>query len=99
MRGGVLVSVGVLLAGLVIAVLQGSGFPAEALEPGQLLGPLSRLEPRALLSLGILVLMLTPVVRVALSFVAFLRGRDRVYIAITLVVLLNLLVGFLLGTA
>jgi len=99
LRGGVLVSVGVLLAGLTIAALEGSGFSFEVLEPGQLLGPLLRLQPAALLSLGVLILILTPVARVALSLLSFLRERDRRYVEITTIVLLNLLVGFLLGIA
>jgi len=97
LRGGVLVSVGVLLAGLGIAAFEGRGMPTSVLEPQQLLGPLSTLRPAALLSLGILVLILTPVVRVALSLVGFLRERDRAYIGIASVVLLNLCVAFLVG--
>ena len=44
-------------------------------------------------------LVLTPVARVALSFVAFLRERDRMYVEITAIVLINLLIGFILGIA
>jgi uncharacterized membrane protein len=97
LRGGVLLSVGVLLAGLVIAAIEGSGFPSQVLEPGQLLGPLVRFRPQALLSLGVLILVLTPVVRVALSLVGFLKERDGTYVAITAIVLLNLAAAFLIG--
>ena len=97
LRGGVLISVGVLLAGLAIAAIEGAGFPSRVFEPGQLLGPLARFRPRALLSLGLLILILTPVVRVALSLVGFAKERDRTYVALTAIVLLNLTAAFLIG--
>jgi len=97
LRGGVLLSVGVLLAGLAIAAIEARGFPSRVLEPEQLLEPLARLRPQALLSLGILILILTPVVRVALSLVGFLKERDRTYVALTAIVLLNLTTAFLIG--
>ena len=47
--------------------------------------------------LGLVLLIATPVVRVIVSTVAFYRERDRVYVAITLLVLALLLVSFVLG--
>lgn len=67
------------------------------LEPEQLLGPLIRLRAHALLSLGVLTLLLTPVVRVALSLVGFLKERDGTYVTLAAIVLLNLAAAFLLG--
>ncbi len=49
--------------------------------------------------LGLMVLLLTPVMRVAVSIVAFLLDHDRLYALITLVVLCLLLTGVLLGKA
>lgn len=49
--------------------------------------------------LGLLLLLLTPVLRVAVSIAAFLIERDRLYAVITTVVLLLLLTGILLGKA
>jgi len=48
---------------------------------------------------GVLVLILTPVARVTLSLLSFLRERDRLYVEITTTVLLNLILGLLLGVA
>lgn len=44
-------------------------------------------DARAIVMLGILVLLATPVVRVALSVLVFLHERDSFYVAVTLVVL------------
>jgi len=49
----------------------------------------------ALIQLGLLVLIATPVARVAFSAVAFALERDYLYVAITLVVLAVLLYSFL----
>ena len=54
---------------------------------------LASLEPLAISQLGLLVLLATPVTRVAASLVGFALERDRLYAAITLAVLLVLLVS------
>jgi uncharacterized membrane protein len=51
------------------------------------------LQSAAIIQLGLIVLILTPVARVALSAVAFAVERDRLYVALTLVVLVILLFG------
>ncbi len=52
---------------------------------------LAVLEPVAISQLGLIVLLATPVTRVAASVVGFALERDRLYAAITLAVLLILL--------
>jgi len=53
--------------------------------------------PTLLLRLGVIVMILTPVTRVVVSIVAFLRERDFRFAAITLVVLATLFGSILLG--
>jgi uncharacterized membrane protein len=50
---------------------------------------------RALIQVGLFVLVATPVARVALTLVAFALQRDRLYVAITTLVLALLLLGML----
>jgi uncharacterized membrane protein len=57
------------------------------------------LRGQSIVATGLLVLILTPVMRVAVSIVAFTVQRDRIYVAITSVVLLLLLFSFVLGRA
>ncbi|HLZ93449.1 MAG TPA: DUF1634 domain-containing protein [Candidatus Acidoferrum sp.] len=54
------------------------------------------LQGRALIQLGLLLLIATPISRVAFSVVAFLYQRDWTYVLVTLIVL-GLLVYSLLG--
>ena len=49
--------------------------------------------------LGLLLLVATPVLRVAISIFAFLYQKDRVFVVITSVVLMLLLLSFMLGKA
>ncbi len=48
---------------------------------------------------GLLLLVATPVARVALSIVIFIIERDRLYVLITAAVLLILVVAFVTGAA
>jgi len=63
------------------------------------LASVRRGEPYGVITLGLLVLLLTPVLRVAVSVVAFLLERDWLYTAITAAVLCLLLAGLALGKA
>ena len=65
--------------------------------PGEVIAGLAQFKPYALIALGLLLLILTPVIRVAASIVIFLLERDYAYVLITAVVLLILIVSFLLG--
>jgi uncharacterized membrane protein len=54
---------------------------------------------RAIVQLGLVLLIATPVARVALTLGAFLVQRDRLYVAITALVLAVLLYGLFWGHA
>ena len=57
----------------------------------------AQLRPYALILLGLLVLIMTPVMRVAVSALLFLREHDLLYVAITVFVLCVLVLSFFLG--
>jgi uncharacterized membrane protein len=65
--------------------------------PGEVLAGLAELRGRAVVALGLMVLIATPVARVAISIVAFAYQRDRTFMGITSVVLALLLLSFTLG--
>ena len=54
-------------------------------------------KPYAVIELGMLLLILTPVIRVALSVVFFLSQRDWLYVGITLFVLAVLMISLFSG--
>jgi uncharacterized membrane protein len=55
------------------------------------------LDSRSIIQFGLLMLIVTPILRVAFTWVAFVVQRDRVYIVITTIVLVLLLYGLLSG--
>ncbi len=111
LRCGALLSVALIGTGLALlaalsrlaperlSALGGVGGQRVLHTPTELLSGLGAADPTALIGLGLLVLIATPVVRVASTVVYFAWKRDRAYLAITGFVLLVLLAGFFLGGA
>ena len=103
LRGGVLLSVAVILAGVcyyyalrLLGHLPYTSFPDTLAEVG---AGLKAAQPTAIITAGLLVLLATPVLRVAVSIVAFAIEKDRTYIIITAIVLAILLFSiFGIGT-
>src|SRR6185437_664109 len=78
------------------------GFPGEPAPASTYSGVISSIrhgQAFGVISLGLLVLLFTPVMRVAISIVAFLIEHDWLYTVITTIVLLLLFTGIVLGKA
>ena len=107
LRGGVLISAGLVLAGAVLylarhgaerpdyAVFHGRSLPFYRIVAGQWATPDS--VGRSLIELGLMALIATPIARVFFSVFAFAIQGDKKYVVITLIVLGALGFG-LLGT-
>jgi uncharacterized membrane protein len=72
---------------------------AELRSPRRILEESARGGGRALVQLGLLLLIATPVARVAFSALAFARQRDYAYVAMTLFVLGVLVFSLFFGGA
>ena len=111
LRTGVILSSLLVVAGIVMTFTQewgpmwdtgamaayragSAGFPHSLPEVATAIG---RGEGRGVVMLGVLVLILTPIARVAASLAAFVLQRDRTYVWITLGVLGFLVVSFFVG--
>ncbi len=102
LQGGVLISAAVVCVGLLLLFLhpeqlsdqQFLVFPHSL---GQIKDGLLQLQPQAFVALGLLLLVATPVMRVAISILAFALEHDRRYVVITCIVLAILLISFLSG--
>jgi uncharacterized membrane protein len=101
LRAGVLIAAAVALAGGVLHLWRHGGDrpnlatfhgePAEFRSVSGVVRAVARGDSLALIQLGVLLLLATPVARVALSLVGFWKEGDRRYVGITAVVLLLLL--------
>ena len=93
-----LVAVG-FLSGLIVgwtgSLVGASPGTAAPTDFSAMLAGLGALRPIALAQAGLLVLVATPVIRVAVSLVAFVLERDRLYAAVTAAVLGLLLLSLL----
>lgn len=96
LRAGVLVSVAILIFGFVLALLTGQPIPERSVPPRSLGGELFRFTAAGYFSLGVLVLIFTPVARVVLSLLSFAEERDRSYVLMTAIVFVNLIVSLFL---
>lgn len=111
LRTGVIISLTLVVIGTVISFLRHPDYVSSSLELKQLtqegasfpytlrdvLTGVLDLRGKAIVTVGLLLLIATPVARVAVSILAFIYQKDRVYILITLVVLCLLLLSFVLG--
>jgi uncharacterized membrane protein len=103
LRAGVIVAAVLVLLGGILYLRQDGGLHPDYArfsgEPSNLQHPLSvlaealALQPLGLIQLGVLVLLATPVVRVAVSLLAFAKERDRIFVGMTAVVLTILLLS------
>jgi len=73
--------------------------PGPLTSPTQIIAGAAHFEPASVIQLGVLLLIATPVARVAFSLVLFALRRDQLYVLITLAVLAVLLAGLLGGVA
>lgn len=113
LRTGVLLSLGLVVLGTLLSFLHHPGYRSSPAELERLTRPgaafphtlkdvwrsLRELRGQAVSTAGLLVLIGTPVMRVAVSILAFVHERDRRFVLITTVVLLLLLASFVLGKA
>jgi len=108
LRTGVILSATVVLIGAAIYLLRHGGSPADYRvfqgEPSDLRSVSGIIERaihfsgRGIIQLGLLLLIATPVARVAFAIYGFAAEGDRLYVAFTVLVLAVLLYS-LIGTA
>jgi uncharacterized membrane protein len=111
LRIGVLTSLLVVLGGTVVTFVHHPHYLSSHHDLGRLTKPgaefphslrslvrgLEHAQGRAIVTAGLLLLIATPVLRVAISVLAFVYQRDRTFVVITTVVLTLLLTSFVLG--
>jgi uncharacterized membrane protein len=113
LRIGVGASMTLILLGMLLSFLHHREYVSSPAELQRLTHPgaavpqglagvidgIQHLRGQSIVSAGLLLLILTPVLRVATSIVAFVVQRDRTYVMITSIVLLLLLLSFVVGHA
>lgn len=105
LRAGVVLSGSVIFVGLALLLLHGASAeePRSVVDmlaaethptsPSAIVAGLTAGRPTSIVRLGVLLLVLTPVARVAMTLAMFLVLRDRVFVLVTALVLAILLLG------
>ena len=106
---GVILAAVVTLIGATLLLMRNGGSIAdfavfkgaspELRSVGAIVRGVIALDGRAITQLGLVLLILTPVARVAVTLWAFLRQHDRLYVLVTSIVLVLLLYGLVWGRA
>lgn len=111
LRTGVIFSLGLIVLGTVVSFAQHPEYLTERFFVGSSSAPrtailhslsdvaagLRAFNGEAVVTLGMLLLIATPVIRVGVSIFAFIYQRDRLYTFITAAVFCLLLLSFVLG--
>jgi uncharacterized membrane protein len=111
LRAGVLVSLALIVVGTLVTFSNHPQYVASTADLAKLTTPgaafprtlaeiasqLADFRGRAIVMAGLVVLIATPVLRVAISILAFLKERDLAFVCITTTVLAILIASFLLG--
>lgn len=100
LRMGVALSAAVVFIGLMMFLITGKSgyygnyFPTT---PTEIITGLFQLKSYAIILSGLIILILTPVFRVGVSILVFIREKDFLYVKITSLVFIILIISFVLG--
>jgi uncharacterized membrane protein len=100
LRIGVVLSAIVVFIGLLMFLVTGnSGYTGDYFPttPSEIMRGSILLKPYAIILLGLIILILTPVFRVGVSILVFIKEKDFLYVKITSVVFIILIISFVLG--
>jgi uncharacterized membrane protein len=105
LRAGVSLAAVVVFVGWVLYLLQAHGvttdyrhfhgIPSPAARIAPVLDGVRHLDSRSVIRLGILLLIATPIMRVAFCVFSFAAQKDKIYVVVSVIVLTVLLYSFL----
>jgi uncharacterized membrane protein YfcA/uncharacterized membrane protein len=103
LQAGVILSAALIILGVILLPGRPGGLSPERVLAfpqtfGAIWAGLLIMRPQSFISVGLLLLIATPVVRVAISILAFMLEKDRKYVIITCIVLAILVFSIVSGT-
>ncbi|SHN08602.1 DUF1634 domain-containing protein [Mucilaginibacter sp. OK098] len=109
LRGGMIVSMSIVfLGGIFFMYRHGhsipdyrkfKGIPPFLQSPGSLVNAALNFKGQAIIQLGIILLIATPILRVIFSTIGFVLEKDYLYVGISIVVLLIIFASMMSGHA
>jgi uncharacterized membrane protein len=95
LRAGVIAAFVIILAGLILIPVLHSQSPMATLPLATLPAELVRLNPLALITAGILVVLVLPVIVIIMAFIYYINIRDRRMIIVCSILLAMLIFSFI----
>ena len=97
LRWGLYFSLAAMIVGLALLILTPGPVAVEPLGFAEILAGVFKLQALAWLNLGVLILLITPVLRVVTALVGFSAEREWVFAAVSAFVLAVLAVSYVLA--
>ncbi|HEY7279947.1 MAG TPA: DUF1634 domain-containing protein [Actinomycetota bacterium] len=98
LRTGVVAACAIMAVGLGLAIGRGR-LLAHPVRPGEIWRLLTGAHPSGLMALGLVILLLTPVLRVLLLAAGWAYARDWRFVAVAVGVVCMIVLGVVLGNA
>jgi uncharacterized membrane protein len=95
LRAGIVAALIIILAGLILVPILHSQSPMAAMTLSALPAGLAALNPLALITAGILVVLILPVVVIIMAFIYYINIRDRRMIILCSILLAMLIFSFI----
>ena len=96
-RLGIAFALCVVVFGFILRSITEAKLTDPVVPPSQFFYHVLELDPLAIITLGILILVLIPLSSVILAVVNFLRGKDKLYLGISIAVLCVLFLSLFLA--
>lgn len=95
LRAGVIACFVIILAGLVLLAFSPGQSPMTVVPFQSLASELGRLNPLAVITAGVLLILVFPIVIIILLFIHYINVRDRRMIIICVILLVMLFISFI----
>jgi uncharacterized membrane protein len=96
-RLGIILSLCLVCLGFILLLLTKAEVTEPVVPPSEFFHRILRLDPLAIITLGILILVLTPFSSIILALVTFLVEKDKLYVGISIAILCILLLSLTLA--
>jgi len=97
LRAGIACSLCLVFLGFILASITKTELTDAVIPPGQFFHRILELDPLAIITLGILILVLTPLSSIVLAMIAFLMEKDKLYLGISIATVCILVLSLVLA--
>lgn len=97
LRTGIVCSLCLVVLGFILFGITKAEFTEPVIPSSQFFHRILELDPLAIITLGILILVLTPLLSIVLAMVNFLMQKDKLYLGISIAIVCILVLSLVLA--